>query len=90
MKDYTGFSSNVNEQSGNYLALKFDTKPANAITTVEIVGGTKGAVTLDSDRMFIGKISNKDTQKLKVVVKNGETSKEQTYALTGLTLELAK
>lgn len=37
--------------------------------------------------MFVGRITNKDTQKLKVVVKNGGETKEQTYVLTGLTLE---
>ena len=47
---YVGFSSNVSEQSGNYLALKIDAEPVEAKTVVELVGGTKGPVTLDKDR----------------------------------------
>lgn len=39
---YTEFSSKPAEQSGHYLALKFDVTPTDAVTTVELVGGTKG------------------------------------------------
>ena len=38
---YVDFSSNVSEQSGNYLALKIEAEPAEAETVVELVGGTK-------------------------------------------------
>lgn len=50
---YVGFSSNVSEQSGNYLALKIDAEPVEAKTVVELVGGTKGPVTLDEDRNIV-------------------------------------
>lgn len=83
---YTEFSSNSEEQEGNYLALKFEATDG-ATTTVEIVGGTKGPVTLDSDMNWVGLIKSNSTQSIKVVsMKDGE-SVEKTYSLTGLTLE---
>ena len=88
MTDYTQFSSESAKQKGNYLALKFDFV-SGATTTVEIVGGTSGAVTLDADKNWVGLIANKDTQKIKVVAVKGDIKVEKTYSLTGLTLEPA-
>lgn len=84
---YTGFSSNTSEQEGNYLALKVDADSEDAVTTVELVGGTKGPVTLDDDMNIVLLIKNKDTQSIKVTVDNGENSTTKTYGLIGLTLE---
>lgn len=84
---YVDFSSNVSEQSGNYLALKIEAEPAEAETVVELVGGTKGPVTLDDDMNIVLLIKNKDTQSIKVTVDDGEDSATKTYELTGLTLE---
>jgi len=71
VEDYTGFSDNVREQSGNYLALSFDTETGST-TTVEIVGGKSGPVTLDSDMTWVGRISNPDSQTIRVITtKNG-------------------
>ena len=84
---YVGFSSNVSEQSGNYLALKIDAEPVEAKTVVELVGGTKGPITLDEDRNIVLLIKNKDTQSIKVTVNNEDNSSTKTYKLTGLTLE---
>lgn len=85
--DYTEFSSTLEEQSGNYLALKFDTETDDVTTTVEIIGGTKGPVELDDNMNWVGLIKNKDTQSIKVVSSKGGTSETKTYSLTGLTLE---
>ena len=85
--DYTGFSSNVSEQSGNYLALKVETDSEDAITTVELVGGTKGPVTLDDDMNIVLLIKNKDTQSIKVTTTHNRESVTKTYGLSGLTLE---
>lgn len=82
---YTGFNSlEVGEQSGNYLALKFDSDPWPTTLTVELVGGTKGPVTLteDTDEFCIFRVTNKDTQSIKVSADGNDT----TYTLTGLTL----
>lgn len=88
MTDYTQFSDAPEQQKGNYLALKFDFTDG-ATTTVEIVGGTKGAVTLDPDKNWVGLIANKDSQTIKVVATKGDMKVEKTYSLTGLTLEPA-
>ena len=84
---YTGFSSNTSEEEGNYLALKVDADSEDAVATVELVGGTKGPVTLDDDMNIVLLIKNKDTQSIKVTVDNGENSTTKTYGLIGLTLE---
>lgn len=84
---YTGFSSNESEQSGNYLALKIETVPDDVVTTVELVGGTKGPVTLDEDKNIVLLIKNKDTQSVKVVSTDGDETVTKTFGLTGLTLE---
>lgn len=87
--DYTDFSSKPEDQSGNYLAIEIADSPKADKITAELINGTsdKGPVPLDEDRIFIAKISNKDTQSIKIVAtKNCETS-EKTYTLTGLTLE---
>lgn len=84
---YVDFSSNVSEQSGNYLALKIEAEPAEAETVVELVGGTKGPVTLDKDMNIVLLIKNKDTQSIKVTTTHNEESVTKTYGLSGLTLE---
>lgn len=83
---YTEFSSEPSEQSGNYMALKFDSDPSDATITVEIVGGTKGPVALDSDKNIVLLIRNKDTQSIKVTFAKGGESVVKTYGLTGMTL----
>nr|UVX84473.1 MAG: hypothetical protein [Bacteriophage sp.]DAI02887.1 MAG TPA: hypothetical protein [Caudoviricetes sp.] len=67
--------------------MKVETDSEDAITTVELVGGTKGPVTLDDDMNIVLLIKNKDTQSIKVTVDDGEDSATKTYGLTGLTLE---
>ena len=84
---YVDFSSNVSEQSGTYLALKIEAEPAEAETVVELVGGTKGPVTLDDDMNIVLLIKNKDTQSIKVTTTHNEESVTKTYGLSGLTLE---
>ena len=83
---YTGFSDQPDEQSGHYLALKYDTTPAADKVVVELIGGTKGPVTLDSDRTHVLLIKNKDTQSIKVTATKGELSTTETYTLTKLVL----
>ena len=83
---YTGFSSEPTEQEGNYLALKISGTPKGSTTTVEVLGGTKGPVTLDADMNIVLLIRNKDTQSIKVTTKNGKDVVSKTYSLTNLTL----
>ena len=84
---YTEFSSKSSEQEGHHLALKFDVTPADAVTTVELVGGTKGPVTLDADKNIVLLIKSNTTQSIKVVSTKDGASVTKTYTLTGLTLE---
>lgn len=83
---YTDFSSNPEEQSGHYLALAFEVEPEDAVTTVEIVGGTKGPVTLDEDMLWVGLIKDKDSQTIRVTATSGDKTVTKNYDLTGLTL----
>ena len=84
---YTGFSGNVEEQSGNYLALHFDTNIDVDSITVELLNGTVGhPVTLDSDGIIILRIADKDTQSVRVVATKGDEVTVKKYSLTGLTL----
>ena len=84
---YVDFSSNTSEQEGNYLALKVDADSEDAVVTIELVGGTKGPVTLDDDMNIVLLIKNKDTQSIKVTVDDGKDSATKTYGLTRLILE---
>ena len=82
---YTGFSGDVTEQSGNYIALKF-VADADSIT-VELVNGTLGhPVTLDEDGMIVIRITDVSTQSIKVVATKGAISETKTLTISGLVL----
>lgn len=85
---YNGFSGKASERKGNYLALHFATTEAGSTISVELVNGTVGhPVTLDADGILISRISDKDTQYLRVVAEaEGYTKTVREYKLTGLTL----
>lgn len=86
---YTGFSGEASEQSGNYLALKFEAED-EAETTVELLGGKLGhPVTLDSDMNIVLRITDPMQQKIRVVTTKGASSTTKTYALNSLVLESA-
>ena len=88
---YTGFSSDVSMQSGNFLAIKCETPNLSTETiTVEVVNGTSGAVTLDDDGVIVLRIADKDTQSVRVTAtRSGLTTWTKTYSLTGLTVQNA-
>lgn len=56
--DYTGFSSNPEEQSGNYIALKVGNVPEDAVVKYQKVGGTLDPVTLDADRNIVIRVTD--------------------------------
>lgn len=82
---YTGFSGDVAEQSGNYLALKV---VANADTiTVELNGGTVGhPVTLEEDGMIVLRIADTSTQSITVVATKDNVAETHNLSISGLTL----
>lgn len=92
MTDYTGFSSNPDQQHGNYLTLRVDTEDEDDEITVELINGTVGhPVTLDADRNIVLLIADKDTQSVRVVVNHMNedstiSTKTETYDLSGLVL----
>lgn len=85
--NYTGFSSKPEEQSGNYLVIHAADPKATSVT-VEVLGGTSGPRTLDSDGLIVLRIADKNTQRIEVKSYDGVSVKDtKTYSLTGLTLE---
>lgn len=85
---YTSFSTKEEYQSGNYLALKVAATDG-ATTTVELLGGDGDAVTLDSDMNCVLRITDKKTQKVKVVTTLNDDTITKVYSLTALTIENA-
>lgn len=86
--EYTGFSGDPAEQSGNYLALHFATVPDADSITVELINGSVGhPITLDSDGICIFRISDKDTQYIEVVATKDDMTITKTLYLQGLVLE---
>lgn len=90
---YTDFSpGNPVQQEGHYLAMRVDTEDENDVITVELLGGTDGHPwELDPDRNVVFRITNKDTQKIRVVVTHtnedeSESVETKTYSLKGLEL----
>ena len=85
---YTGFSGDVSEQSGNYLAFHCASTDADSIT-VEIMGAvsTKGEQTLDPDGIMIFRVTNPAQKIIVRAYKDGIVGNVQTYTITGLTLD---
>lgn len=84
--DYTGFSGDVAEQSGNYLVLHASAIDGATIT-VKLIGGLHDEEkTLDSDGLILARITS-TAQKIKVFAYKDGVSATQIYKLTGLTLE---
>lgn len=86
---YTGFSSKVDEQSGNYIAL--DIAPKSGFPeslTVEVKGGTSGpSKLLQSDHQAVLKIKDANKQSILIKATNNGVTETKEYALTGVTLK---
>lgn len=74
------------ERIGSFIALKAMDVPENAEVQIEVVGGTHGPVTLDSDLNIIVHITNKDTQKIKMTSSLGDFTYEKVYDLKQIDL----
>ena len=89
MTDYTGFhGTDPLEQNGNFLALKVEA-PEGSTIVVDLVGGTKGPVTLDADKNIVLHISDKSAESVKVTVTLGDESVVKTYSLSNLVIDPA-
>lgn len=83
---YTGFSGDSEQQSGNFIALKFEAVAGSTIT-VELINGTVGhPVTLDADGMIVIRVSDTSTQSIEIVATSGNISETQTLTITDLVL----
>lgn len=75
------------EDSGNYMVLHAEADVEGAVITAELVNGVHGPTTLDADGLCIFRVTDKDSQKVKIVAsKDGYTSDVKEFDLTGLTL----
>ena len=81
--DYTGFSSDVAMQSGNYIAIHASVDNVDDATiTVTITNPS----VLDEDGIFVGRIRDKDSQTITVVAsKDGYETVTKTFDISGLT-----
>jgi len=85
VSDYTGFSSDVSLQSGNYLAIHNTSNFSDPIY-VELLNGISGPVQLDPDGIIVLKIADKNTQIVRVT--SGDLTYD--YVLTDLVIEEAQ
>lgn len=82
--DYTGFSSNVAEQEGNYLALQFGCDVADAVITTQLVGGTSGEKPLDEDKQCVYRVTSPSTQAVRVTAIKDKDVLTKTFSLSGI------
>lgn len=85
---YTGYSEEVEKQSGNYLAIDLTATPSEtAVITTELIGGeTEGSPVTVSDGWAVFRITDKK-QKIKVTATNGDNVIVRTYGLGSLKLK---
>lgn len=83
VSNYTQFSGQAEEQSGNYLALSLSAADGVTIET-EVVNGSHGPVIVD-DGFCVYRIVDNTKQKIRVTATKGSVSKTTLYSLTGLT-----
>lgn len=87
VENYTGFSSNMSEQEGNFLALKVTNDAGEGATrTFELVGGKSGEKPIDADGLIVLKISNADTQSVKISISKDKDAVTKMYSLKGMEL----
>ena len=85
---YTGYSGDVDKQSGNFLAIDVSATPlATAVIKAEVIGGDSegNPVTVDDGYLVI-RIANKN-QKIKITATNDENVITRTYGLGSLKLK---
>lgn len=73
---------------GYFVALKFDDIPDGAAVKVGLAPSQgAGFVPLDEDRDGVFKVTDKNTQTLKVITTRNERTQTDTYYLSNLTLD---
>ena len=85
VEDYTGFSSDPELQSGNYIVFHAAVPDVEGVTITAKMDNTS---TLDTDGIAVFRVRDKSSQTLTIVAsKDGYDSVTKTYSLTGLTCE---
>ena len=83
VSDYNGFSSKIEERSGNYLVLHADVDNETLVTVT-----LTNPVVLDNDNVIVLRIADKDSQTVTVVAeKYGHRDNTQVFDLSGLICE---
>ena len=92
VSDYTGFSSDTDLQSGNYIALHWS-DPDASITSLKVgvvpssIGADLVECINDTDRNGVFRITNKNSQVVRIEQSDGVNTHRQDISLRGLTLE---
>lgn len=86
VENYTDYSTNLSEQQGNYLALKVTTDVGNAEISVELLGGKDGPKTPDADGRVVMRVTNTESQSVKISATKGVDTVVRMYSLKGLEL----
>ena len=88
LTDYTGFSDEVSEQGGNYLALCFSVPGIpDATITVTLVGGEQEPVAVGTSGVFVFRITSTDQSIAVRVSAPYRRAVNRTYNLMAVTLE---
>lgn len=83
--DYTGFSGDAELQTGNYIAVHASVPDVEGVT---ITAKITNQVTLDSDGIFVGYITDSSTQTITFTAsKEGYATVTKSFTLKGLYLE---
>lgn len=88
VENYTGFSDEASMQVGNFLALSFSSDPDDANISVELVNAAAGSYKIDGNNV-VCRITNKDTQTVKISATKGADNNTVIYNLKGLNLASA-
>ena len=83
---FNGFSNKTEEREGNFLALSLNANEGVKITTQLMNGTNKKPITVN-DGFCVYRVTNKDTQSVKVTFTKGDTTETKIYGLSGLTCE---
>ena len=85
---WTAWSGDVEEQSGNYLALHFEVEDDSDVTiTVQLTKGKHGAATLDNDGICIFRIEDAAQEIIVTAYKDGYRPTKMRVPIHGLVLE---
>lgn len=90
VSDFSEFSGDPGEQSGNFLALSFESDDAETIETKVINGDHPNYVDCTDDMFCIYRIKDPATQKIEVKVTKEGSSESRTYDLSGLECQKLK